>query len=193
MTPEAAVAEIHPRKRSVHRNRVCQPMQLVKALARRRRRSCRYRDRPPAHAWRSSLYAEKSIAGNFRINSFFIAATFATSSRKGSATTRRYSFRYSAIVFQRRVAPRRRPHPGHPARRSRHVQPRSVGRHRQGRHGDAGLVIAQVNLRMPRTMGDSYVHVQDRYSRAGGRTDHRRPATWRSTTSLARSARMSPP
>ncbi|MDD4788570.1 MAG: hypothetical protein PHO07_15450, partial [Pirellulales bacterium] len=72
MSPEEAVAEIHPGKRVFIGTGCAQPVQLVKALT---ARANKLPDTEIVHLLThgEAPYADKALAASFRINSFFIA------------------------------------------------------------------------------------------------------------------------
>ena len=136
MTPEAAVSEIHPGKRVFIGTGCAQPLQLVKALTARAKK---LPDTEIVHLLTrgEAPYAEKGIAANFRINSFFIAENVRDIIQEGlgdytpiflSDIPRLFSSGQLPLdVALIQVTP--------PDERG-DVQPRCVGRHRQERNGE---------------------------------------------------------
>ncbi len=161
MTPEAAVAEIHPGKRIFIGTGCAQPLQLVKALTDRAKK---LPDTEIVHLLTrgEAPYAEKGIAANFRINSFFIAENVRDIIQEGlgdytplflSEIPRLFSSGQLPLdVALIQVTP--------PDERGMCSLGVSVDIVKSAME-NAGLVIAQVNPRMPRTMGDSCVHIHD--------------------------------
>lgn len=161
MTPEAAVAEIHPGKRVFIGTGCAQPLQLVRALTARAKK---LPDTEIVHLLTrgEAPYAEKGIAANFRINSFFIAENVRDIIQEGlgdytpiflSDIPRLFSSgRLPLDVALIQITP--------PDERGICSLGVSVDIVKSAME-NAELVIAQVNPRMPRTMGDSSVHVDD--------------------------------
>jgi len=161
MTPEAAVAEIHPGKRVFIGTGCAQPSQLVKALT---DRATKLPDTEIVHLLThgEAPYADKSVASSFRINSFFIAENVRDIIQEGlgdytplflSDIPRLFSSGQLPLdVALVQVTP--------PDERGMCSLGVSVDIVKSAME-NAGLVIAQVNPRMPRTMGDSFIHIHD--------------------------------
>ncbi|MGI6416946.1 MAG: GNAT family N-acetyltransferase [Thermoguttaceae bacterium] len=161
MSPEEAVAEIHPGKRVFIGTGCAQPVQLVKALT---ARANKLPDTEIVHLLThgDAPYADKTLAASFRINSFFIAENVRDIIQEGlgdytplflSDIPRLFSTGQLPLdVALIQVTP--------PDERGMCSLGVSVDIVKSAAE-NAGLVIAQVNPRMPRTTGDSCLHVHD--------------------------------
>ena len=161
MTPEAAVAEIHPGKRIFIGTGCAQPLQLVKALT---ARAAKLPDTEIVHLLTrgDAPYAEKGIAANFRINSFFIAENVRDIIQEGLGDYTPLFLSdipglFSSGQLPLDVALIQVTPPDERGMCSLGVSVDIV----KSAMENAGLVIAQVNPRMPWTMGDSCIHIHD--------------------------------
>ncbi len=161
MTPEAAVAEIHPGKRVFVGTGCAAPTELLKALT---ERATKLPDTEIVHLLThgEAPYAEKRFSSAFRINSFFIAENVRDIIQEGLGdytpiflsdipglfSTGRLPLDVALI----QVAP-----PDEQGMCSLGVSVDIV----KSAAENAGLVIAQVNPRMPRTQGDATIHIHD--------------------------------
>jgi acyl-CoA hydrolase/GNAT superfamily N-acetyltransferase len=161
MTPEAAVAEIHPGKRVFIGTGCAQPLQLVKALT---ARATKLPDTEIVHLLThgDAPYADKNIAATFRINSFFIAENVRDIIQEGLGDYTPLFLSDIPRLFSSGQLPLdvALVHVTPPDERGMCSLGVSVDIVKSAME-NAGLVIAQVNPRMPRTMGDSCVHVHD--------------------------------
>lgn len=161
MTPQAALAAIHPGKRVFIGTGCAQPTELVKALV---ARATELPDTEIVHllTFGEAPYARTDLARYFRINSFFIADNVRCIIQEGlgdytpiflSDIPRLFAsgqLPLDAALIQ--VTP-----PDNRGMCSLGVSVDIV----KSAAENAGLVIAQVNPRMPRTLGDSFIHVHD--------------------------------
>ncbi len=161
MTPEAAVAEIHPGKRVFIGTGCAAPTELLRAMA---SRAAKLHDTEIVQllTYGDAPYADRRFASTFRINSFFIAENVRELIQEGLGdytpiflsdipglfSTGRLPLDVALI----QVTP-----PDDNAMCSLGVSVDIV----KSAAENAGLVIAQVNPRMPRTLGDSCLHVHD--------------------------------
>lgn len=160
-TPEEAVASIHPGQRVFVGTGCAQPTVLLEALA---ARAHKLPDTEIVHLLTlgDAPYADKTLAHYFRVNSFFIAENVRDTIQEGlgdytpvhlSDIPRLFSSGQLPLdVALIQVTP--------PDRRGMCSLGISVDVVRSAAE-NAGLVIAQVNPQMPRTHGDSLVHVYD--------------------------------
>ena len=160
-TPQAAVAEIHPGKRVFIGTGCAQPTELVKALV---ARGAEIPDTEIVHLLTlgEAPYARAELARYFRINSFFIAENVRGMIQEGlgdytpiflSDIPRLFSSGQLPLdVALIQVTP--------PDERGMCSLGVSVDIVKSAAE-NAGLVIAQVNPRMPRTLGNSFLHVHD--------------------------------
>ena len=161
MTAEAAVAEIQPGKRVFVGTGCAAPTALLKALT---DRADKLPDTEIVHllTFGEAPYAEKRFASAFRINSFFIAENVRDIIQEGlgdytpiflSDIPNLFSSgRLPLDVALIQVTP--------PDERGLCSLGVSVDIVKSAAE-NAELVIAQVNARMPRTLGDSTLHVHD--------------------------------
>ncbi|RJP73038.1 MAG: GNAT family N-acetyltransferase [Candidatus Abyssobacteria bacterium SURF_17] len=160
-TPEQAVSHIRPGQRVFVGTGCAQPQVLVRALA---ARSGELADTEIVHllTFGEAPYAHKELVEHFRVNSFFIAENVRGIIQEGlgdytpiflSDIPRLFSsgrLPLDAALIQ--VTP--------PDERGFCSLGISVDIVKSAAE-NAGLVIAQVNPQMPRTLGDSYLHVHD--------------------------------
>ncbi len=161
MTPEAAIAEIHPGKRVFIGTGAAAPTELLQALA---DRADKLPDTEIVHllTFGEAPYADKRFASSFRINSFFIAQNVRDLIQEGlgdytpiflSDIPNLFSTgRLPLDVALIQVTP-----PDDRGMCSLGVSVDIV----KSAAENARLVIAQVNPRMPRTLGDSSLHIHD--------------------------------
>ena len=161
LTPRAAVAEIHPGKRVFIGTGCGQPTELVQALT---DRAAELPDTEIVHllTFGEAPYATKRLASTFRVNSFFIAENVRDIIQEGlgdytpiflSDIPKLFSTGQLPLdVALIQVTP--------PDERGMCSLGVSVDIVRSAAE-NASLVIAQVNPRMPRTLGDSLMHVHD--------------------------------
>jgi acyl-CoA hydrolase/GNAT superfamily N-acetyltransferase len=161
LSAEEAVAEIHPGKRVFIGTGCAQPTELVKALT---ARASKLPDTEIVHllTFGDAPYADRKLSGYFRINSFFIADNVRDVIQEGlgdytpiflSDIPRLFStgqFPLDVALIQ--VTP--------PDERGMCSLGVSVDIVKSATE-NAALVIAQVNPRMPRTLGDSHLSVHD--------------------------------
>lgn len=160
-TPEEAIQRIRPGQRIFVGTACAQPGELVRALA------ARWRELPDTEIVHlltlgEAPYAQKELSRHFRVNSFFIAENVRDIIQEGlgdytpiflSDIPRLFrSGRLALDVALIQVAP--------PDRRGMCSLGISVDVTKAAAES-AMLVIAQVNPRMPRTLGDSAIHVRD--------------------------------
>ena len=161
MTPEQAVASIRPGQRVFIGSGVAQPLSLIRALVGRHAEladtqvlsSLTLGDAP---------YAYKDLADHFSVNTFFVSANVRTMIQEGYGDYTPISFSDIPALFASgempidvaliQVTP-----PDHQGRCSLGVSVDIV----KAAAANAGLVIAQVNPRMPWTLGDSFISVFD--------------------------------
>jgi acyl-CoA hydrolase/GNAT superfamily N-acetyltransferase len=161
MTPEQAVANIRPGQRVFIGSGVAQPLSLIRALVKRHAEladtqvlsSLTLGDAP---------YAYKDLADHFSVNTFFVSANVRTMIQEGYGDYTPISFSDIPALFTSgempidvaliQVTP-----PDHQGRCSLGVSVDIV----KAAAANAGLVIAQINPRMPWTMGDSAISVFD--------------------------------
>jgi len=160
-TPAAAVANIRPGQRIFIGTGCAQPLELVRALT---ARAVELADIEILHllTFGDAPYAFKELAANFSVNSFFIAENVRDIIQKGLGD-------YTPIMLS--DIPRLFSSGQLPLDAALiHVSPPDVrGMCSLGISVDivksaaqnASLVIAQVNPRMPRTLGDGFLHVND--------------------------------
>jgi acyl-CoA hydrolase/RimJ/RimL family protein N-acetyltransferase len=160
-TPEQAVAQIRPGQRVFIGTGCAQPQELVRALT---ARSSELSDTQIVHLLTvgDAPYAHKELAQHFSVNSFFIADNVRHIIQEGlgdytpiflSDIPRLFSsgqLPLDAALIQ--VTP--------PDNRGMCSLGISVDIVKSAAE-NAGMVIAQVNPQMPRTLGDSFVHVHD--------------------------------
>lgn len=160
-TPEQAVAKIKPGNRVFIGTGCGEPLELVKALTARSRELA---DTEIVHmlTMGDAPYAHKDLAQCFRVNSFFIAENVRDNIQEGfgdytpiflSDIPKLFSsgqLPLDAALIQ--VTP-----PDERGMCSLGISVDIV----KSAAGNASLVIAQVNPQMPRTLGDSFIHVQD--------------------------------
>jgi acyl-CoA hydrolase/GNAT superfamily N-acetyltransferase len=161
MSPETAVAEITPGKRVFIGTGCAQPTELVKALT---ARAARLPDTEIVHLLTSgeAPYAEKKLAAYFRINSFFIAENVRDIIQEGLGD-------YTPIFLSDIPKPFSTGQLPLDVALIQVTPPDERGMCSLGVSVDivksaaenAALVIAQVNPRMPRTLGDSCLSVHD--------------------------------
>jgi acyl-CoA hydrolase/GNAT superfamily N-acetyltransferase len=161
MTPQAALAAVHPGKRVFIGTGCAQPTELVKALV---ARAAELPDTEIIHllTFGDAPYAHRDLVGFFRINSFFIAENVRDIIQEGygdytpiflSDIPRLFaSGQLPLDVALIQVAP--------PDGRGMCSLGVSVDIVKSAAE-NAGVVIAQVNPQMPRTLGDSFLHVHD--------------------------------
>jgi acyl-CoA hydrolase/GNAT superfamily N-acetyltransferase len=161
MTPEQAVASIRPGQRVFIGSGVAQPLSLIRALVGRHAEladtqvlsSLTLGDAP---------YAYKDLADHFSVNTFFVSANVRTMIQEGYGDYTPISFSDIPALFASgempidvaliQVTP-----PDHQGRCSLGVSVDIV----KAAAANAGLVIAQINPRMPWTLGDSFINVFD--------------------------------
>ena len=160
-TPEEAAARIRPGQRVFVGTGCAQPQQLVRALAARSRELT---DTEIVHLLTigDAPYAERELAEHFRVNSFFIAENVRGIIQEGlgdytpiflSDIPRLFSsgrLPLDAALIQ--VTP--------PDERGMCSLGISVDIVKSAAE-NASLVIAEVNTCMPRTLGNSFIHVHD--------------------------------
>jgi acyl-CoA hydrolase/RimJ/RimL family protein N-acetyltransferase len=160
-TPAEAVSRIRPGQRVFVGTGCAQPQALVRALA---ARSDELRDTEIVHLLTvgDAPYALKALSTNFNVNSFFIAENVRSLIQEGlgnytpiflSDIPRLFSsgrLPLDAALIQ--VTP--------PDERGQCSLGVSVDIVKSAAE-NASHVIAQVNPRMPRTLGDSFIHVND--------------------------------
>jgi acyl-CoA hydrolase/RimJ/RimL family protein N-acetyltransferase len=160
-TPEEAVARIHPGKRVFVGTGCAQPQLLVEALT---ASSGGLADIEIVHmlTMGNAPYADKQLSEKFRVNSFFVSENVRDIIQKGmgdytpiflSDIPRLFSsgqLPLDAALIQ--ITP--------PDERGICSLGISVDIVKSAAE-NAALVIAQVNPRMPRTLGDALIHVQD--------------------------------
>ena len=161
MSAEQAAAEIAPGKRVFIGTGCAQPTELVKALS---ARATKLPDTEIVHLLTlgEAPYAEKRISQYFHINSFFIAENVRGIIQEGLGDYTPINmsdipklFRSGQLTLDAaliQVSP--------PDERGRCSLGISVDIVRSAAE-NAALVIAQVNPRMPRTLGNSFLHVHD--------------------------------
>ena len=161
VTPAEAVAGLHPGKRVFVGTGCAQPTELVKALV---ARATELPDTEIVHllTFGEAPYARSELARYFRINSFFIAENVRGMIQEGlgdytpiflSDIPRLFSSGQLPLdVALVQVTP--------PDGRGMCSLGVSVDIVKSAAE-NAGLVIAQVNPQMPRTLGDSFLHVHD--------------------------------
>ncbi len=161
MMPGEAVSRISPGQRVFIGTGCGQPQELVRALA---ERSGELADTEIVHLLTigSAPYAEKELARHFRVNSFFIASNVRDIIQKGLGD-------YTPIFLSdipRLFSSGQLPldvaliHVSPPDERGNCSLGISVDIVKSAA-ANASLVIAQVNPRMPRTLGDSFINVND--------------------------------
>ena len=160
-TPAQAVTRIKPGSRVFIGTGCAQPQQLVKAMC---NRSGDLVDTEIVHllTFGSAPYAEKQLADNFRVNSFFIAENVRNVIQEGygdytpiflSDIPRLMSSGQLPLdVALIQVTP-----PDERGMCSLGISVDIVKCATQ----NAAMVIAEVNSKMPRTLGDSFVHIGD--------------------------------
>ena len=160
-TAEQAVKNIHPGRRVFIGTGCAQPEQLVRAMV---ERSGDLADTEIVHLLTlgDAPYAVKQLVDNFRVNSFFIAANVRDVIQAGfgdyspiflSDIPRLFSSGQLPLdVALIQVSP--------PDERGMCSLGISVDIVKSAAE-NAGLVIAEVNPQMPRTLGDSFLHVND--------------------------------
>ncbi len=161
MTPDQAVANIRPGQRVFIGSGVAQPLALIRALVKR------HSDLADTQVLSSltlgdAPYAYKELADHFSVNTFFVSANVRTMIQEGYGDYTPISFSDIPSLFASgempldvaliQVTP-----PDHQGRCSLGVSVDIV----KAAAANAGLVIAQVNPRMPWTLGDSFVSVFD--------------------------------
>jgi acyl-CoA hydrolase/RimJ/RimL family protein N-acetyltransferase len=160
-TPEEAVAVVRPGQRVFVGTGCAQPQALVEALT---KRSDDLTDTEIVHLLTlgSAPYADRELARHFRVNSFFISENVRGVIQEGlgdytpiflSDIPRLFSSGQLPLdVALIQVTP-----PDEQGRCSLGISVDIVKSAAQ----NASLVIAQVNPQMPRTLGDSFLHVHD--------------------------------
>ena len=160
-TPEAAVSQVRPGQRVFIGTGCAQPQLLVRALVSRGKELS---DTEIVHLLTSgeAPYAARDLTECFRVNSFFIAENVRNIIQEGlgdytpiflSDIPRLFSSGQIELdVAMIQVTP-----PDENGLCSLGVSVDIV----KSAAENAGLVIAEVNPRMPRTLGNSFIHVQD--------------------------------
>lgn len=161
MTPEEAVSQISRGQRVFIGTGCAQPQELVRALTERSRELA---DTEVVHLLTigSAPYAEKELSRHFRVNSFFISQNVRDIIQEGLGD-------YTPIFLSdipRLFSSGQLPldvaliHVSPPDNRGMCSLGISVDIVKSAAQ-NASLVIAQVNPRMPRTLGDSFLNVND--------------------------------
>ena len=160
-TPQAVLARLHPGRRVFIGTGFAQPTELVKALV---ARAAELPDTEIVHllTFGEAPYACANLAQSFRINSFFIADNVRGVIQEGLGDYTPIFLSDIPSLFSSGQLPL-------DAALIQVTPPDGRGMCSLGVSVDivksaaanAGLVIAQVNSRMPRTLGDSFVHVHD--------------------------------
>ena len=105
------------------------------------------------HTSGPARFAEPGAAGRFRSVSFFVGPALRGPSPRGAPTSSRCSFADSRAVLAPADPARRRPAPALAPGPARALHARHVGRRRARRRRHARMVVAEINDRMPRTLG----------------------------------------
>ncbi len=160
-TPDEAVARIKPGHRVFIGTGCAEPLELVKALTARSRELA---DTEIVHllTMGDAPYAHKDLSQCFRVNSFFIAENVRGIIQEGVGDYNPIFLSDIPKLFSSGQLPL-------DAALIQVTPPDERGMCSFGISVDivksaaenASLVIAQVNPRMPRTLGDSFIHVQD--------------------------------
>jgi acyl-CoA hydrolase/GNAT superfamily N-acetyltransferase len=160
-TPPAAVARIHPGKRVFIGTGCAQPTELVKALV---DRATQLPDTEIVHLLTlgEAPYARSELSRYFRINSFFIAENVRGMIQEGLGDYTPIFLSDIPRLFSSGQLPLDAAliHVTPPDSRGMCSLGVSVDIVRSAAE-NAALVIAQVNPQMPRTLGDSLLHVHD--------------------------------
>jgi len=160
-TAPKALKEVHPGNRVFIGTGCAQPTKLVQAMV---QRSSELADTEIVHllTYGGAPYAEKQLADNFRVNSFFIAENVRDVIQEGYGD-------YTPIFLSdipRLFDSGRLPidvaliQVSSPDERGMCSLGISVDIVKTAAE-NAALVIAEVNRQMPRTMGDSFLHIND--------------------------------
>ena len=160
-TPRQAAAQIRPGNRVFIGTGCAQPTQLIKAMV---NRAAQLADTELVHllTFGEAPYAEKELAENFRINSMFIAENVREVIQEGYGDYTPIFLSDIPRLFNTGQLPL-------DVALIQVTPPDSRGMCSLGISVDivkaaaenAALVIAEVNQQMPRTLGDSFVHVND--------------------------------
>ena len=161
VTPEEAVSHIRPGQRIFIGTGCAQPQELVRALTARSRELA---DTEIVHLLTigDAPYAHKELAQHFRVNSFFISDNVRDIIQEGLGAYTPIFLSDIPMLFSSGQLPL-------DAALIQVSPPDARGMCSLGISVDivksaaenATLVIAQVNPQMPRTLGDSFVHVYD--------------------------------
>ncbi|UCD56689.1 MAG: 4-hydroxybutyrate CoA-transferase, partial [Candidatus Hydrogenedentota bacterium] len=160
-TPEEAVSHVMPGHRVFIGTGCAQPQELVRALT---ARSSELADTEIVHllTFGEAPYAHKELAEHFRVNSFFIAENVRDIIQEGLGDYTPIFLSDIPRLFKSGQLPL-------DAALIQVTPPDTMGLCSLGISVDivksaaenAALVIAQVNPQMPRTLGDSFLHVHD--------------------------------
>ncbi len=160
-SPQEAVSRIMPGHRVFIGTGCAQPQQLVRALTARSRELA---DTEIVHllTMGEAPYAQEDLTEHFRVNSFFIAENVRGIIQEGLGDYTPIFLSDIPVLFSSGRLPL-------DAALIQVTPPDDAGLCSLGISVDivksaaenAGLVIAQVNPQMPRTLGDSFIHVHD--------------------------------
>jgi len=160
-TPAQAVAEIRPGQRVFIGTGCAQPVELVRALT---ERAGELADIEVLHllTFGDAPYAYKVLAANFKVNSFFIAENVRDIIQEGLGDYTPIMLSDIPRLFSSGQLPLDAAliHVCPPDEKGLCSLGISVDIVRSAAQ-NASLVIAQVNPQMPRTLGDSFLHVND--------------------------------
>lgn len=160
-SPETAVARIHPGKRILIGTGCAEPLELVTALT---KRAYELPDTEIVHllTFGDAPYAHRELAKYFRVNSFFIAENVRDIIQEGLGNYTPVHLSDLPRLFDSGQMPL-------DVVLIQVTPPDELGMCSLGVSVDivksacenASLVIAQVNPNMPRTLGNSFIHVYD--------------------------------
>jgi len=160
-TPAQAVAQIRPGQRVFIGTGCAQPLELVRALT---ERAGELADIEVLHllTFGDAPYAYKVLAANFKVNSFFIAENVRDIIQEGLGDYTPIMLSDIPRLFSSGQLPLDAAliHVSPPDEKGLCSLGISVDIVKSAAQ-NASLVVAQVNPRMPRTLGDSFLHVND--------------------------------